>query len=281
MSKNKNVEPEYLTSLINTQVINYKVYKMNTKQKIFYTTLLFLVGGFVAQIFYGGLFKSEGENTAFTYISNLIFFAIGGLLTNKLMLPAIIEKMRKQRLSVLQSQFRDFLSSLSTTLSAGMNMNESIEAAHIALCSQYGDDSIIAEEVGEIKNCINNNISIEKAIASLGERSGIEDISNFSTIFSVSFETGGNIREIVSRTSDIIVERMLTNEEIETKLTSNKIQLYAMLVIPAVLMLLMRGMSSSFAQSFATIPGVIAITIALGMFYAAYKVGSKILDIKG
>ena len=36
MSKNKNVEPEYLTSLINTQVINYKVYKLNQKQKIFY-----------------------------------------------------------------------------------------------------------------------------------------------------------------------------------------------------------------------------------------------------
>lgn len=281
MSKNKNVEPEYLTSLINTRVINYKVYKLNTKQKIFYTTLLFIVGGLVAQIFYGGLFKSEGENTVFTYISNIVFFAIGGFLANKLMLPAITEKLRKQRLSVLQAQFRDFLSAISTTLSAGMNMNESIETAYNDLCSQYGTDSIIATEVEEINNCINNNVSIEKAIASLGERSGIEDISNFSTIFSVSFETGGNIREIVSRTSDIIVEKMLTNEEIETKLTSNKIQLYAMLVIPAVLMLLMRCMSSSFADSFATLPGVIAITIAIAMFYVAYKVGSKILDVKG
>lgn len=281
MSKNKNQEPEYITSLINTQVINYNVYKLSSKQKMLYTSLLFVAGGLIAQIFYGGLFKENGENTILTVISNIVFLVIGGFIANKLMLPAITEKLRKQRLSVLQSQFRDFLSSLSTTLSAGMNMNESIEAAYVALCSQYGDDSIIADEVGEIKNCINNNISIEKAIASLGERSGIEDISNFSTIFSVSFETGGNIREIVSRTSDIIVEKMLTNEEIETKLTSNKIQLYAMLVIPAVLMLLMRGMSSSFAQSFATIPGVIAITIALGMFYAAYKVGSKILDVKG
>lgn len=281
MSKNKNQEPEYITSLINTQVINYNVYKLSSKQKLLYTSLLFVAGGLIAQIFYGGLFKEDGESTALTLISNIVFFVIGGIVANKLMLPAITEKLRKQRLSVLQSQFRDFLSSLSTTLSAGMNMNESIEAAYVTLCSQYGEDSIIADEVGEIMNCVNNNISIEKAIASLGERSGIEDISNFSTIFSVSFETGGNIREIVSRTSDIIVEKMLTNEEIETKLTSNKIQLYAMLVIPAVLMLLMRGMSSSFAQSFATIPGVIAITIALGMFYAAYKVGSKILDVRG
>lgn len=281
MSRKDIKEPEYVTSLINTQVINYKVYKLNLRQKVLYSVLLFIAGGLLAQVFYGGLFKESGENTIATYISNSVFFVIGGLIANRLLLPAITDKLRRQRLLLLQTQFRDFLASISTTLSAGMNMNESVENAYIDLSSQYGENSIIAIEVAEINNCIKNNISIEKAIESLGERSGIDDITNFSTIFSVSFETGGNIKDIVSRTSDIIVEKMLTNEEIETKLTSNKIQLYAMLVIPAVLMLLMRGMSSSFAQSFSTIVGVIAITIAIVLFFIAYKVGSKILDVKG
>ena len=54
-----------------------------------------------------------------------------------------------------------------------------------------------------------------------------------------------------------------------------------MLVIPVVLMLLMWFMSSSFAESFASLIGVIAITIALALFFVAYKIGSKMLDVKG
>lgn len=281
MKNKKEKQPEFLTSAINSQVINYKVYCLSEKQKVLYYFILFTAGGLIAQIFYGGLFKDAGEATIATYISNIVFFLFGGLLAIKMMLPVLTERLRKQRLSLLKTQFRDFLSSLSAALSTGMNMNEAIENSYADLSSQYGEDSIIASEIEEIINCINNNVSIEEAILALGERSGIDDISNFSTVFAVSFETGGNIKDIVSRTSDIIVDKMLTNEEIETKLTSNKIQLYAMLVIPAVLMLLMRFMSSSFAESFATLIGVIAITIALALFFVAYKIGSKMLDVKG
>ena len=262
MKNKKEKEPEFLTSAINSQVINYKVYYLSKKQKVLYYFILFAAGGFIAQIFYGGLFKDAGEATIATYISNIVFFIFGGLLAIKMMLPALTERLRKQRLSLLKTQFRDFLSSLSAALSTGMNMNEAIENSYADLSSQYGEDSIIANEIKEIINCINNNVSIEEAILALGERSGIEDISNF-------------------RTSDISVDKMLTNEEIETKLTSNKIQLYAMLVIPVVLMLLMRFMSSSFAESFASLIGVIAITIALALFFVAYKIGSKMLDVKG
>lgn len=281
MKNKKEKAPEFLTSVINSRVINYNVYYLNKKQKILYYLILFAAGGLIAQIFYGGLFEDSGEATIATYISNFVFFILGGFFAIKFMLPVLIERLRKQRLSLLKTQFRDFLSSLSAALSTGMNMNEAIGSSYADLSSQYGEDSIIANEVNEIINCINNNISIEAAFLALGERSGIEDISNFSTVFAVSFETGGNIKDIVSRTSDIIVDKMLTNEEIETKLTSNKIQLYAMLVIPVVLMLMMKFMSSSFAESFASTIGVIAITIALCLFFVAYKIGSKILDVKG
>lgn len=281
MSKNKTKEPEYLTSPINSQVINYNVYKLSTSQKLLYTLLLFVAGGLVANVFYGGLFKSEGEATVLTYVSNLAFFSIGGLIANKLMMPAILNRFKKKRLDTLKLQFRDLLSSLSTTLSSGMNMNDSINTAYSDLCKQYGENSYIAQEVSEIIACVKNGISFEDAFNSLGERSGIEDISNFSVVFSVSFSTGGNIKDVVRRTADLIVEKMLTKEEVETKIASNKIQLYAMLVIPVVLVMMMKFMSTDFAESFSSIIGVIANTIALGLVFVAYKVGVKILDVRG
>ena len=44
---------------------------------------------------------------------------------------------------------------------------------------------------------------------------------------------------------------------------------------------MMRFMMSGFAESFATIPGIISLTISVGIFIGAYKLGNKIMDIKG
>ena len=40
-------------------------------------------------------------------------------------------------------------------------------------------------------------------------------------------------------------------------------------------------MSSSFSASFATPAGVIAMTVAIGIFIGAYKLGQAIMDVKG
>ena len=126
-----------------------------------------------------------------------------------------------------------------------------------------------------------NSIPIVEMLVSLGERSEIEDIKNFGAVFEICYRAGGNMKDIVRRTNSIISEKIEISEEIETALTSNKSQFTAMMVIPVVLVLLLRLMSSSFAASFATAPGVIAITIAIGIFIGAYKIGQKIMDIKG
>ena len=69
--------------------------------------------------------------------------------------------------------------------------------------------------------------------------------------------------------------------EIETSITSNKMQMSIMNVIPIVLVLMMRLMSESFAEGFATIVGVIGLSITAALTIAAYKLGQKITDIKG
>jgi tight adherence protein B len=47
------------------------------------------------------------------------------------------------------------------------------------------------------------------------------------------------------------------------------------------MVLMIRTMMPAFANSFATVPGVIAMTVAIGIFIGAYKLGTKITDIKG
>ena len=85
----KQKEPKYIPSPLNTPMINYKVYYMS---KLEYTTLfvlVFVVGGIVGLIFYGGLFKYDGNATIATYISDVIIFGGIGFIAFKIFFPII------------------------------------------------------------------------------------------------------------------------------------------------------------------------------------------------
>ena len=147
--------------------------------------------------------------------------------------------------------------------------------------AQYSSDAYIVKEVNEMISGMHNNIAVEEMIRDFGTRSGNPDIANFATVFETAYRTGGNIKEIIRRTTDIISEKIMIAEEIETKITSNKMQMRAMNVIPIFLVLMLRCSSSEFDAAFGSIIGVICMSIGVGFFLAAYKMGQKMMDIKG
>lgn len=274
-------EPQYYVSRINTKVINYHVYVMKTSEKLLYRALLLIVGGAIGLVFYGGLFKEDGAATFMTIISNFIVFILVGALANKYFLPVITESLRKKVLDKLKIQFCDFASALTNALASGMNMNDSLYAVYNDLKNQYSEDAYIVQEVREIINGMDNNIPIETMLEDFGNRSGLQDIQNFSTVFATCYRTGGDIKSIVRRTTEIISEKIMITSEIETAITSNKMQMNVMNFLPILIVFMMRMMSKDFAESFATIVGVIGLSVSVALTIAAYKLGQKIMDIKG
>lgn len=280
--KDKVIEPQYYTSKINTQVLNYDVYVMKPSEKMLYSVALLLVGGVIGLIYYGGLFKNEeGTNTLMTMISNAVVFVLVGFLCVKMFLPVICDSLKNKRINKLKKQFVDFASSLTNSLASGMNMNDSLNAVYLDLQAQYSEEAYIVEEVKEIINGINNNIPVETMLEDFGLRSGIPDITNFATVFATCYRTGGNIKSIVRRTTDIISEKVMISSEIETTITSNKMQMNVMNVLPIVILVMMRFLSAEFAASFGSVIGVIGLTVSAALTVVAYKLGQKIMDIKG
>ena len=278
----KQKEPERIPSALNTKMLNYKVYYMKPKEKIITTLVLVALGGIIGLVFYGGLFLNEdGQATFATFVSNIVVFSVVGLITNLFVTPLREKSLVGKRQDELSRQFRSFLDALSVSLSSGMNTRESLSNAYNDLKVEYGEDAYICDEVREMISGLDNNIPLEDMIEFFGERSGIDDIASFGMVFKVCYRVGGNLKDVVRRTNDIIGEKMEINEEIKTALSSNKTQFSAMMVIPVVMVLMLRFMSSDFAKSFATSAGVIAMTIAIAIFFAAYLIGNKIMDIKG
>lgn len=275
-------EPQFIMSTLNTPMLNYKTYMMNGQEKIVTFLIAFIVGGFVGLVFYGGQFRdSDGVSTSATLICDSILFVLIGIVATFIFTPIRKKQLLNKRRLGLTQQFRSFLEALSVSLSSGMNMSDSLLSAYNDLKIEYSDTAYIVLELKEMIAGIQNNITLEDMIVSLGERSQIDEIKNFGIVFSVSYRAGGNLKDIVRRTSNIISEKIEISEEIETALASNKSQFSAMMCIPVVMMLMLRLMSSSFAASFATAAGIMAVTIAIGIFIAAYKLGQKIMDVRG
>lgn len=277
-----NKLPEYSQSEVtNIQTMNYTVYHLKTWEKIVYFLIAFVVGAFVGYLFYGNLGKDEyGQATTITYILNIVIPMTVGVLAGKMFLPIrqkqIIEKRRKN----LRDQFRDMLEGLVTSLGAGNNVPDSFAAVYEDLKIQYESDAYIVKELEIILEGIRHNVPVEDIIMDFGNRSGINDIKTFANVFNISYRKGGNIKDVIRNTHSIISEKIEIAEDIETTVTSGKLDQKIMLVMPIALISIIKFMSPEFAANFATPAGIVATTIAVVCFVGAYFLGKTMLDIK-
>lgn len=278
--KNQQVEPQYITSVLNNQMLNYKVYYMSFREKLIYFLLTFIAGGVVGLIFYGGLFKSEGEATTATAISNLVVFCLIGLIAAKFFVPAIRTNLKNKRDKKLRKQFMNLLENLSVSLAAGNTLNDSFVNSKTDMLNQYSERDMIIIELSEIISGMENGHTLEEMMTAFGQRAENEDIENFSNVISNCYRMGGNFKDVIRKTRDIISDKIAIEEEIETKLASNKLQHNAMCLMPIALVGMLKLSSASFAANLSSFLGVIITTIAIAIFVASYFWGQKIIDIE-
>lgn len=274
-------EPQYYKSATNIRTLNYRVYIMKPTEKILYSVAAFLVGALVGYLFYGGIGVDEfGNPTAVTYVLNTVIMVSVGVLAARLFVPIRNEQLRVARQNKLKSQFRDMLEAISTSLNAGKNVPESFAAVYADLKNQYEEDAFILNELYVINAGLTNGITIEELLDDFGKRSGCEDIQDFASVFEICYRKGGNIRDTIRNTYDILSDKMAITEEIETIVTGSKSEQNLMLIMPVLLIAMIKVGSAEFAANFVTPSGLAATTIALVMFVASYFIGRIVLDIK-
>ncbi len=273
-------EPQYYLSKINTNVYNYKVYHMSVKEKVIYALAAFVVGAAVGYLFYGGIGVDDyGSPTTVTYVLDILIPGLTGILCAKLFIPIRKKQIINKNTKKITRQFRDMLAGLSTALGTGANVIDSFISVREDLKIQY-DGEFIIDELNVIIEGTNNNIRIEDLIYDFGLRSGVEDIKDFSEVFKITYRKGGNFKDIIKSTNEILGDKIEINEDIETTLSGNKMEQKLMIAMPIALVALIKMMSSDFAANFVTPAGIIATTVAIAIFVASYFLAKKLLDIK-
>ena len=278
--KKRQRPQQYRKNVLDNDVLDYHVYIMSGKELTLNLILGFVLGGIVGLVFYSGLFKEDGMATLWTYVSDIIVFLLGGVVGSVLVVPIRQGHLLDKRQADLRKQFRDMLEAVTASLAAGETTVQSFANSYKDLMEQYSEDAYICQELNQIILGIQNNVDLRVMIADFASRSASEDIESFSSVFQVSYQEGGKMNEVMRNTQDLITEKMEIEDEIESKIASNKLELNLITVSPVLFVLLLKLSNRSFAENFATPTGVIANTVAICIFIAAYFIGQKIIQIK-
>ena len=184
----------------------------------------------------------------------------------------LMEKRRNQ----LTLQFKELLESVKSSLGSE-TVHDAFMKAKKDLAIQFPEDAYIMREPTMIMQGTMLKLRLEDLLMDFAERSGIEDILNFATVFRSCYRRGGNMQEIVGKCITIINEKIEVNMDIETMVAGQKNEQNILLVLPIVFVVMLKAMGGMVDMNSAM--GMISMTIAIAVFLGAYLLSRRIIKI--
>ena len=187
----------------------------------------------------------------------------------------------RQRQRKLNMEFKELLLSLSANMAAGYSLERSFVPAYQELESIYQGRGYIQEETHLIIRGIEMRTDVVALLQDLGERSGLDDIREFARVTRVAKGTGGNLIGMMKKMVEAMEGRIAVEEEIETMITSKKLEQNIMSAMPFAIVLYMRVCNPGYMDAlYGNIPGITAMSVCLLLIYVSIRWGRHIIDIQ-
>lgn len=264
--REKNIQAIRRRTIGGEKLIDYATYELTFNEKMKYSLIAAAVLFGIAYLFYDNL------------IVSIITAGLGFIY------PRFKKKdLNEKRKDELTLQFKEAISSLSSSLAAGQSIENAFSDALKDLKLLYPDDeTYIIKEFNLINRRIENGEIVERAINDFAKRSDIDDIKNFSNVFITCKRTGGDLVNVIKQTSDIITDKIEIQQDIKVLVSQKKFESKIMAVAPIGIILFLKMSSPDFVAplfDFSS-PGPIIMTIALGCVACSLLISQKIMDIK-
>ena len=102
---------------------------------------------------------------------------------------------------------KDALTSLSVAVQAGYSVESAVKTCVRDLERLYGKGTDIVEEFRYIESQQHISVPLEELFLDLGERSQIEDIENFASVFYTAKRTGGDMNRVIQKVSRMLGDK--------------------------------------------------------------------------
>lgn len=244
--------------------INYREYRFSLKESV---SLLFIGTGCFAlidELFYRSLYV-------------LFFFLPFMYCIFRISRKRKIEK----RLKKVNYDFREALNCLAVTLRAGYAVENAFEETEKDLANILGKNAEMTREFTWINSQVRLSVPAEKLLSDFAGRTGLEDIENFSAVFSGARRMGGNMADIIQKASATIGGKIDVEREIETVLAAKKYEQKIMAAMPCAIILYMQLASPGFLDVlYGNALGAAVMTGCLAVYAGAIFWAAGIVNIE-
>jgi len=224
---------------------------------------------------------AAGFFVLFIFYNFLTVSFIGGVVLGTVNIFVSAHSSIKKRLLKLRVQFFDLLEAMSVAMRAGNPMLLSLQSAREDMMLIYPENSDIITELDIIIGKFNNAVPLSTAFSDLAERSGLEDITSFASIYATIEGKSGRADEIVRETQQIIADKMEIEMEIDTLMTAAKSEVNIMLLMPLVILAIIGYAGAGFMDAiYTTGAGRIVSTGGLFVFVLSFILARKFSNVK-
>ena len=230
--------------------------------------------------------KYLGQALALCIMADYLFYKNIWVLFLMLPVPVFYLKWQRKQLirerrKKLNYQFKDALTSLSVAVHAGYSVESAVKACTRDLERLYGRGADVVEEFRYIESQQHVSVPLEELFLDFGERSQVEDIENFASVFYTAKRTGGDMNQVLQKVSRMLGDKIDVKKEIEATLAAKKSEQMIMSLMPAGIIVYLQMTSPGFLSVLYGNPfGIAAMSICLAIYAAAYWMGRKIVDIE-
>lgn len=244
---------------------SYLTYDLSLKEKTRFLFLCALGLMAVAYLFYHSIFLS--------LLFSLLAYPC---------LPRYRSHLAEKRRKELKEQFRDVLYSVSASISTGRQMPEALQEAEQNMKVIFKEDALIVMELTYmVKRLKEYRESEEEILKEFAARTCIDDISDFVDIYLTCRETGGDLIKVLSKASEVIMDKITIEKEIRTITAQKQFEAKILTAIPFIIILFLQLVSPDYLSAmYEGIKGRMLMTMALCGIGFAYFWSMKLTKIE-
>ena len=232
------------------------------------------------------LLESVRATVILGFTGFLFFESIFGVL---ILLPAAIvlmkdrkERKKEERLLGLRNDFKEFISSFSSSVQAGYTMEQAVKIGMEDLQRLHPKEGrAMVEELAWMNQQLKLQIPCEELFGSLAERTGIEEVRSFAVILGIGRKQGGNLIQITRRTVEHINRKLQVQMEMEQAVAGKMMEKNIMFIMPYFMILYLRVTNPSYMDIlFSGFYGRGIMLTCLVLLWAAGKWAECLVKIK-
>lgn len=199
----------------------------------------------------------------------------------KLYLSQKREECARRRIYELVDDFKNFLAIYASNLQAGYSIENALEESFKDMAVMTSQDADMMRELNQIINGIHNNLEFGDLLTQFADRSGVEEIVEFSGVFRTAKSSGGNLTTMIRQCSELIHDKVEVKSEIRTITAEKQLECKLMTGIPFGIMGYINVTTPGyFGILYHNMTGIVIMAVCLAVYLLAVYLSGRLIHIE-